>query len=105
MIVSHNINDMGNNSLKNSNEKIKYNLVNTKNEQIENQNIINDQNTKEENNIEQNDINIKNNETHFYELTTNGLVEKIKSDYDDIYMNQQNDINKFVQKLASFIQK
>ena len=101
MIVSHNINDMGNNSLKNSNEKIKYNLVNTKNEQIENQNIINDQNTKEENNIEQNDINIKNNETHFYELTTNGLVEKIKSDYDDIYMNQQNDINKFVQKLAS----
>ena len=101
MIVSHNINDMGNNSLKNSNEKIKYNLVNTKNEQIENQNIINDQNTKEENNIEQNDINIKNNETHFYELTTNGLVEKIKSDYDDIYMNQQNDINKFVQKLAN----
>ena len=101
MIVSHNINDVGNNSLKNSKEKIKYNLVNTKNEQIENQNIINDQNTKEENNIEQNDINIKNNETHFYELTTNGLVEKIKSDYDDIYMNQQNDINKFVQKLAS----
>ena len=101
MIVSHNINDVGNNSLKNSKEKIKYNLVNTKNEQIENQNLINDQNTKEENNIEQNDINIKNNETHFYELTTNGLVEKIKSDYDDIYMNQQNDINKFVQKLAS----
>ena len=101
MIVSHNINDVGNNSLKNSKEKIKYNLVNTKNEQIENQNIINDQNTKEENNIEQNDINIKNNETHFYELTTNGLVEKIKSDYDDIYMNQQNDINKFVQKLAN----
>ena len=101
MIVSHNINDVGNNSLKNSKEKIKYNLVNTKNEQIENQNIINDQNTKEENNIEQNDINIKNNETHFYELTTNGLVEKIKSDYDDIFMNQQNDINKFVQKLAS----
>ena len=101
MIVSHNINDVGNNSLKNSKEKIKYNLVNTKNEQFENQNIINDQNTKEENNIEQNDINIKNNETHFYELTTNGLVEKIKSDYDDIYMNQQNDINKFVQKLAS----
>ena len=101
MIVSHNINDVGNNSLKNSKEKIKYNLVNTKNEHIENQNMINDQNTKEENNIEQNDINIKNNETHFYELTTNGLVEKIKSDYDDIYMNQQNDINKFVQKLAS----
>ena len=101
MIVSHNINDVGNNSLKNSKEKIKYNLVNTKNEQFENQNIINDQNTKEENNIEQNDINIKNNETHFYELTTNGLVEKIKSDYDDIYMNQQNDINKFVQKLAN----
>ena len=101
MIVSHNINDVGNNSLKNSKEKIKYNIVNTKNEQIENQNIINDQNTKEENNIEQNDINIKNNETHFYELTTNGLVEKIKSDYDDIYMNQQNDINKFVQKLAN----
>ena len=101
MIVSHNINDVGNNSLKNSKEKIKCNLVNTKNEQIGNQNIINDQNTKEENNIEQNDINIKNNETHFYELTTNGLVEKIKSDYDDIYMNQQNDINKFVQKLAS----
>ena len=101
MIVSHNINDVGNNSLKNSKEKIKYNLVNTKNEHIENQNMINDQNTKEENNIEQNDINIKNNETHFYELTTNGLVEKIKSDYDDIYMNQQNDINKFVQKLAN----
>ena len=44
--------------------------------------------------------NNKNIETQFYELTTNGLVEKIKNDYDSIYLNQQNDINKFVEKLA-----
>ena len=42
----------------------------------------------------------KNIETQFYELTTNGLVDKIKNDYDSIYINQQNDINKFVEKLA-----
>ena len=100
MIVSHNNNDKGNDSLKNSEEKFKYNLVNNKNEQIKNQNVINEQNTKEENNIVQNEINNKPTETQFYELTTNGLVDKIKSDYEDIYMNQQNDINKFVNKLA-----
>ena len=100
MIVSHNNNDKGNDSLKNSEEKLKYNLVNNKNEQIKNQNVINEQNTKEENNIVQNEINNKPTETQFYELTTNGLVDKIKSDYEDIYMNQQNDINKFVNKLA-----
>ena len=42
----------------------------------------------------------KNIETQFYELTTNGLVDKIKNDYDSLYINQQNDINKFVEKLA-----
>ena len=42
----------------------------------------------------------KNIETQLYELTTNGLVDKIKNDYDSLYINQQNDINKFVEKLA-----
>ena len=74
MIVSHNNNDKGNDSLKNSEEKLKYNLVNNKNEQIKNQNVINEQNTKEENNIVQNEINNKPTETQFYELTTNGLT-------------------------------
>ena len=41
------------------------------------------------------------NNTQFYELTTNNLVEKIKNEYDEIYLNQQNDINKFVEKLAN----
>ena len=44
--------------------------------------------------------NNKNTETQFYELTTNGLVEKIKTDYDSIYINQQKEINNFVEKLA-----
>jgi len=41
------------------------------------------------------------NNTQFYELTTNNLVEKIKNEYDEIYLNQRNDINKFVEKLAN----
>ena len=96
-LVNLNIKDNDENSLKSSKDKLKYNLDNNdnKNEQIEKQKI-----KKEKNPLYQDEANNKNNETQFYELTTNGLVEKIKNDYEDIYMNQQNDINKFVEKLA-----
>ena len=96
-LVNLNIKDNDENSLKSSKDKLKYNLDNNdnKNEQIEQQNIINEVIP-----LFQDEANNKNNETQFYELTTNGLVEKIKNDYEDIYMNQQNDINKFVEKLA-----
>jgi hypothetical protein len=100
MIASQNIKDKEDNSLKSSKDKIKNNLNNNRNEQIEKQNILDENYSKKEATLEQNDEN-KNNETQFYELTTNGLVEKIKNDYEDIYINQQNDINRFVEKLAN----
>ena len=100
MIASQNIKDKEDNSLKSSKDKIKNNLNNNRNEQIEKQNILDENYSKKEATLEQNDEN-KNNETQFYELTTNGLVEKIKNDYEDIYVNQQNDINRFVEKLAN----
>lgn len=40
------------------------------------------------------------NETQFYELNTNKLVDIIKNDYNDIYTKQNEDISKFVDKLA-----
>ena len=43
----------------------------------------------------------KNIDTQFYELTTNELVEKIKNDFEDIYISKQNDINKYIEKLAN----
>ena len=100
MIASQNIKDKEDNSLKSSKDKIKNNLNNNSNEQIQKQNILDENYSKKEATLEQNDEN-KNNETQYYELTTNGLVEKIKNDYEDIYVNQQNDINRFVEKLAN----
>ena len=49
----------------------------------------------------QNHSNNKNIDTQFYELTTNELVEKIKNDFEDIYISKQNDINKYIEKLAN----
>ena len=48
-----------------------------------------------------NNSNNKNIDTQFYELTTNELVEKIKNDFEDIYISKQNDINKYIEKLAN----
>ena len=78
-----------------NNYKINNNLSSKK---ITSENIV--QNLNKEKAEEKEPENNKNIETQFYELTTNGLVEKIKNDYDSIYLNQQNDINKFVEKLA-----
>ena len=100
MTAYQNFKDKEDNSLKSSKDKIKNNLNNNRNEQIEKQNILDENYSKKEATLEQNDEN-KNNETQYYELTTNGLVEKIKNDYEDIYVNQQNDINRFVEKLAN----
>jgi len=47
-----------------------------------------------------NDNTSNKNETQFYELNTNKLVELIRADYDDIYLKQNEDIKKFVDKLA-----
>ena len=89
MTAYQNFKDKEDNSLKSSKDKIKNNLNNNRNEQIEKQNILDENYSKKEATLEQNDEN-KNNETQFYELTTNGLVEKIKNDYEDIYVNHQN---------------
>ena len=78
-----------------NNYQINNNLSSKK---ITSENIV--QNLNKEKAEEKELENNKNIETQFYELTTNGLVEKIKNDYDSIYLNQQNDINKFVEKLA-----
>ena len=78
-----------------NNYQINNNLSSKK---ITSENIV--QNLNKEKAEEKELENNKNIETQFYELTTNGLVEKIKNDYDFIYLNQQNDINKFVEKLA-----
>ena len=40
------------------------------------------------------------NETQFYELNTNKLVDIIKNDYDEIFISQNKDITLFVDKLA-----
>ena len=74
-----------------NNYQINNNLSSKK---ITSENIV--QNLNKEKAEEKELENNKNIETQFYELTTNGLVEKIKNDYDSIYLNQQNDINKFV---------
>ena len=100
MVASQNFKDKEENCLKSSKDKLKNNLNKNINEQIEKRNNIDENYSKKEITLEQNEENNKNNETQFYELTTNGLVEKIKNDYEDIYINQQNDINRFVEKLA-----
>ena len=48
-----------------------------------------------------NDNNINTNETQFYELNTNKIVEIIKNDYDDIFMKEKEEIKKFVDNLAN----
>ena len=78
-----------------NNYQINNNLSSKK---ITSENIV--QNLNKEKAEDKETENNKNIETQFYELTTNGLVEKIKNDYGSIYLNQQNDINKFVEKLA-----
>ena len=70
-----------------------------------NKNIINNYNDNEEKNreeeIDKNNYLYKNeNETQFYELNTNVLVDIIKNDYNEIHMKQNEDIAKFVDKLA-----
>ena len=60
----------------------------------------NEQEPQNKNQIEKNQTNIKTN-TQYYELTTNGLVEKIRNEYDEIYIHKQNDINNFIEKLAN----
>ena len=83
------------NQIQMNNYQINNNLSSKK---ITSQNNV--QNLNKEKSQEKEQETNKNIETQFYELTTNGLVDKIKNDYDSIYINQQNDINKFVEKLA-----
>ena len=61
-----------------------------------------DEKKEEEEEVEQiiNENTSNKNETQFYELNTNKLVEMIRTDYDDIYLKQNEDIKKFVDKLA-----
>ena len=68
-----------------------------------NKNFINNYNNNEEKNREEEidkDNFIYKNETQFYELNTNVLVDIIKNDFNDIHMKQNEDIAKFVDKLA-----
>ena len=60
----------------------------------------NEQEPQNKNQIEKNQTNNKSN-TQYYELTTNGLVEKIRNEYDEIYIHKQNDINNFIEKLTN----
>ena len=83
------------NQIQMNNYQINNNLSSKK---ITSQNNV--QNLNKEKSQEKEQETNKNIETQFYELTTYGLVDKIKNDYDSIYINQQNDINKFVEKLA-----
>ena len=83
------------NQIQMNNYQINNNLSSKK---ITSQNNV--QNLNKEKSQENEQETNKNIETQFYELTTNGLVDKIKNDYDSLYINQQNDINKFVEKLA-----
>ena len=83
------------NQIQMNNYQINNNLSSKK---ITSQNNV--QNLNKEKSQEKEQETNKNIETQLYELTTNGLVDKIKNDYDSIYINQQNDINKFVEKLA-----
>ena len=62
--------------------------------------IGNEQEPQNKNQNEKNQTNNKTN-TQYYELTTNGLVEKIRNEYDEIYIHKQNDINNFIEKLAN----
>ena len=89
-------------SLKNlEKNKLNDNINNDKKyEEIDIFKIGNEQEPQNKNQIEKNQTNNKTN-TQYYELTTNGLVEKIRNEYDEIYIHKQNDINNFIEKLAN----
>ena len=89
-------------SLKNlEKNKLNDNVNNDKKyEEIDIFKIGNEQEPQNKNQIEKNQTNNKTN-TQYYELTTNGLVEKIRNEYDEIYIHKQNDINNFIEKLAN----
>ena len=100
MMASHNIKDKDNISLNKSKSDKFNNDFNNENKNVENEqkNIVNDSNKDTFN--YQNDGQNKINDTQFYELTTNGLIDKIKNDYEEIYIKQQKDIKEFVEHLA-----
>ena len=109
LIISKESSDFEENESDNENlvEDEKINQIQMNNYQINNnlsskkitsQNNV--QNLNKEKSQEKEQETNKNIETQLYELTTHGLVDKIKNDYDSLYINQQNDINKFVEKLA-----
>ena len=101
-LASHKYKDNIDNSLKNlEKNKLNDNINNDKKyEEIDIFKIGNEQEPQNKNQIEKNQTNNKTN-TQYYELTTNGLVEKIRNEYDEIYIHKQNDINNFIEKLAN----
>ena len=101
-LASHKYKDNIDNSLKNL-EKNKLNDNKNNDKKYEEIDIFktgNEQEPQNKNQIEKNQTNNKTN-TQYYELTTNGLVEKIRNEYDEIYIHKQNDINNFIEKLAN----
>ena len=101
-LASHKYKDNIDNSLKNlEKNKLNDNKNNDKKyEEIDIFKIGNEQEPQNKNQIEKNQTNNKTN-TQYYELTTNGLVEKIRNEYDEINIHKQNDINNFIEKLAN----
>ena len=101
-LASHKYKDNIDNSLKNlEKNKLNDNINNDKKyEEIDIFKTGNEQEPQNKNQIEKNQTNNKTN-TQYYELTTNGLVEKIRNEYDEIYIHKQNDINNFIEKLAN----
>ena len=80
-------------------DKIEFDNLSQKEYLDDNNNINNEENNEKQE--EENYNNISNyNETKFYELNTNKIVDIIKNDYDDIYIKQNEEITKFVDKLA-----
>ena len=75
----------------------------SKGDKIDDENIKNENNNAKDSNYEeegQEEDSSNKKETQYYELNTNKIVDIIKNDYDDIYMKQNEDINKFVENLA-----
>ena len=101
-LASHKYKDNIDDSLKNlEKNKLNDNINNDKKyEEIDIFKTGNEQEPQNKNQIEKNQTNNKTN-TQYYELTTNGLVEKIRNEYDEIYIHKQNDINNFIEKLAN----
>ena len=86
-IINNNIQNYENN-----NEKINY--------QNNNENNYEEENINNEEVYDDNKNNNKINETQFYELNTNKIVDIMKNDYDEIFISQNKDIAVFVDKLA-----